>query len=70
MPDVSIEIALRRKPRHIGFQVIDAVYACFLPARSYLGNSSPAFVAEAGFTAFTCVADQRRWLVFDGFEIA
>ncbi len=37
---------------------------------SHSGNSSPAFASEAGFIDFEGVADQRRWLVFDGFEIA
>jgi adenylate cyclase len=71
LPDVRIGIALRRQPRHTAFQVIDAVYACFLPARTVIREIlRRLFVAEAGFTDFDCVADQRRWLVFDGFEIA
>ncbi|WP_164754344.1 hypothetical protein [Mesorhizobium sp. M7A.F.Ca.US.008.03.1.1] len=36
LPDVRIGIALRRQPRHMMLQVIDAVYACFIPARTVI----------------------------------
>jgi hypothetical protein len=41
-----------------------------LPARSVTRKFFAGFAAEAGFIDLEGVADQRRWLVLDGSEIA